>query len=216
MKIKSKRLNITAMNLEQLRAAIIAETDEHMKAAYSQMLQGCLDHPSDYKWYTAWVISLKDGTRIGSFCFMGTPKNGTVEIGYGIDKKHEGNGYATETVRQMCDWAFSNSGVYYIEAETEPDNAASQAVLRKAGFKPTGKIGEEGPKFELEKEKSNWMPIMMCLGLAMGCSFGLSSDSMSMGISIGMCIGLAVGAGIDADDKKKRTKLRQIKDTQDN
>ena len=32
-------------------------------------------------------------------------------------------------------------------AETDPDNIASQRVLEKAGFAPTGEQGEEGPRF---------------------------------------------------------------------
>ncbi len=32
-------------------------------------------------------------------------------------------------------------------AETEPGNIASQRVLEKAGFIPTGTNGEEGPRF---------------------------------------------------------------------
>lgn len=216
MKIKSKRLLLSPMTLDELRAAIVAETDEHMRTAYSEMLQGCHDHPNEYKWYTAWQISLNDGTHVGSFCFMGPPENGEVEIGYGIDKGHQGNGYATEALTQMCGWAFSNSGVYFIRAETDADNAASQAVLKKAGFASTGKTGAEGPLFELEKERSNWMPIMMCLGLAIGCSIGVSADSTGMGISLGICLGLAIGSLLDADDRKKRAKLRQIRDTHNN
>ena len=32
-----------------------------------------------------------------------------------------------------------------VEAEVDSDNAASQRVLMKCGFRPNGKIGEEGP-----------------------------------------------------------------------
>lgn len=39
-----------------------------------------------------------------------------------------------------------------ITAEKDPDNAASQRVLEKCGFKATGEIGEEGPRFILYKE----------------------------------------------------------------
>ena len=34
-----------------------------------------------------------------------------------------------------------------VEAETEPDNRASQRVLEKCGFLPSGTFGEEGPRF---------------------------------------------------------------------
>ena len=44
-------------------------------------------------------------------------------------------------------WALSQPGVIRVEAETDSNNIASQRVLEKAGFIPTGTIGEEGPRF---------------------------------------------------------------------
>ena len=38
------------------------------------------------------------------------------------------------------------SKVSCVTAETEEINIASQRVLQKSGFRPTGEIGEEGPK----------------------------------------------------------------------
>jgi hypothetical protein len=40
-----------------------------------------------------------------------------------------------------------HDGVLRVEAETEPDNTASQRVLAKCGFVPNGIIGEEGPRY---------------------------------------------------------------------
>jgi transcriptional regulator with XRE-family HTH domain len=34
-----------------------------------------------------------------------------------------------------------------VEAETDPDNAASQRVLMKCGFRPNGETGEGGPRY---------------------------------------------------------------------
>ena len=36
-----------------------------------------------------------------------------------------------------------------LEAETDAENAASQSVLEKCGFRPNGTFGEEGPRFTL-------------------------------------------------------------------
>ncbi|MBR3561900.1 MAG: GNAT family N-acetyltransferase [Oscillospiraceae bacterium] len=44
-------------------------------------------------------------------------------------------------------WALKQAGVTRVEAETEPDNTASQRVLEKCGFLPSGTFGEEGPRF---------------------------------------------------------------------
>ena len=38
-----------------------------------------------------------------------------------------------------------------VEAETDPENTASQSVLRRCGFVMTGDFGEEGPRFVLRK-----------------------------------------------------------------
>ena len=40
-----------------------------------------------------------------------------------------------------------NPEIKAVEAEADPDNAASQRVLMKFGFRPNGKIGEEGSRY---------------------------------------------------------------------
>ncbi|WP_353888228.1 GNAT family N-acetyltransferase [uncultured Alistipes sp.] len=79
---------------------------------------------------------IRDGGA-GSACFKGTADaNGKVEIGYGLEKAFEKQGYMTEAVRALCAWAQQQPGVRQITAETDPDNRASQRVLQKAGFHP--------------------------------------------------------------------------------
>ena len=53
----------------------------------------------------------------------------------------------TEAVSAMVHWASQQPGVLSIEAETEPDNIASQRVLEKTGFVPKGVFGAEGPRY---------------------------------------------------------------------
>ena len=47
----------------------------------------------------------------------------------------------------IADWALEQPGVKCIAAETEVENIASQKVLTKAGFIPTGEVGAEGPLY---------------------------------------------------------------------
>lgn len=49
-----------------------------------------------------------------------------------------GNGYATEAVRYVVDFAFTAAGLERLEAMHHPDNPASGRVLAKAGFTRTG------------------------------------------------------------------------------
>ena len=147
MKLKTKRLKIYPASREQMEAFIAAEMDADLKKAYAEMLEGCLHHPGQWQWYAMWMIKLPDGTHIGDLCFKGLDANGIVEIGYGILGEYQGQGYAAEAVGAAVAWALQQPAVKRVEAETEPDNCASQRVLEKCGFLPSGTIGEEGPRF---------------------------------------------------------------------
>ncbi|MCR5748409.1 MAG: GNAT family N-acetyltransferase, partial [Lachnospiraceae bacterium] len=57
----------------------------------------------------------------------------------------------TEAVKLALKWAFGHPEVVAVEAESDPDNAASQKVLEKCGFLATGEIDEEGPRFIVYK-----------------------------------------------------------------
>ena len=147
MAIETKRLSIDMASQDEMLRYIEAQTDDILKTAYQEMLQGCLDHPDQWEWYSIWMIELKDGTHVGDLSFKGFNADGSVEIGYGIKEEHQGQGYATEAVNAAVTWAFEQPGVTRVEAETEPDNSVSQRVLEKCGFVPSGIIGEEGPRF---------------------------------------------------------------------
>ena len=144
---ETRRLNIYPAMREQMEAFIAAETDAELKKAYTEMLEGCLRHPDQWEWFAMWVIELRDGTHIGDLCFKGLGANGMAEIGYGILEEYQGQGYAAEAVGAAVNWALQHPSVTRVEAETEPDNRASQRVLEKCGFLPTGTVGEEGPRY---------------------------------------------------------------------
>ena len=50
----------------------------------------------------------------------------------------------------LVHWAVSQPSVTRVEAETEPENIASQKVIVNVGFVPNGEIGQEGPHFTWE------------------------------------------------------------------
>ena len=151
--IETKRLRIYPATQEQMEAFIAAEKVPELKKAYTEMLESCLRHPDQWRWYAMWMIDLRDGTHIGAFCFKGLDTNGMVEIGYGILEDYRGQGCATEAVDAVVAWALRQPAVTHVEAETEPNNKASQRVLEKCGFHPCGVIGEEGPRFIRKPER---------------------------------------------------------------
>ena len=149
--IETKRLKIYAASKEQMDAFIAAQSVPVLKAAYTEMLEGAINHPDRWEWYAIWMIERKDGTHIGELCFKGITEEETAEIGYGIAENYQGCGYATEAVSALVDWALKQPGVSCVTAETEESNIASQRVLQKSGFIPTGKVGEEGPLYICKK-----------------------------------------------------------------
>ena len=145
--IKTKRMLLRPMTDEEIEALSERTDSEELRAAYSEMLDGCRRDPEDRIWYAPWEMTLKDSQEhVGEIGFKGPVKNHSVEIGYGVMPEHEGNGYASEALRAMTQWAFGQKEVVFIEAETAPDNAASKRVLEKCGFAPDG-TGEEGAAF---------------------------------------------------------------------
>ena len=147
--VTTKRLCISPLTDGEMQEKVEKEPDGELKKAYSQMLAGCEAAPEKRIWYALWAIRQGDenGQMVGDLCFKGLGPDGGVEIGYGTYRGYEGQGYMTEAVIAMTAWAMAQPGVAFVEAETEPGNAASQRVLEKAGFLPSGKMGEEGPRF---------------------------------------------------------------------
>lgn len=152
--IATERLRILPLSLDELQYLVDEYENDvpELSQAYGEMLNNCRHYPDRYLWYTSWKFCRKeDYSIIGYAGFKGLGNDKSVEIGYGVDEEYEGNGYATEGVNGICNWAFSTEQVSFIEAETGVDNIASQRVLQKNGFAATGNTGEEGPRFILTK-----------------------------------------------------------------
>ena len=183
---------------------------DDLRAAYGEMLDGCKRDPENRVWYAPWKMTLKDSQEaVGDICFKGPVKNHSVEIRYGVLPEHESNGYASEALQAMTQWAFSQKNVVFVEAETAPDNKASQRVLEKCGFVPDGTTGEEGPRFVLERPLTNWSPIYMLFGMSIGMAIGHFQNQVLWGMAIGISLGVLVGLLLNNSAKKNRDVLRQ-------
>lgn len=205
--VKTKRMLLSPLSDGEIEALMEKTASAELREAYGEMLSGCKRDPENRIWYAPWKMTRKsDNTFLGDLGFKGPARENAVEIGYGILPEYEGMGYTTEAVMAMTQWAFGNAGVVFVEAETEPDNKASQRILDKCGFVPDGE-GREGPRFVLESPLTNWMVIYMLFGLSIGTALGSASGSIGMGTSLGLCIGLCLGTALDASAKKQRKEL---------
>ena len=58
MKLETNRLKVYAAYKEQMEAFIAAQSVDVLKAAYMEMLGGCLMHSDQWEWYAVWMIEL--------------------------------------------------------------------------------------------------------------------------------------------------------------
>ncbi len=89
----------------------------------------------DGQWY---FVQTKKGAKVGYIAHF--KSKGCVGIGYMLVKKERGKGYGSEAVQMMVDYLFLHKDIVRVQAETHPENKASQRVLKKAGFKFEGLI----------------------------------------------------------------------------
>lgn len=89
--------------------------------------------------FGAWVmLEAESSLVVGDIGFILPPDEaGEIEVGYSVVPSRRRRGYATEALKALVAWAFEQPGIAAILAGTDPDNSASQRVLRSAGFEVT-------------------------------------------------------------------------------
>jgi ribosomal-protein-alanine N-acetyltransferase len=92
--------------------------------------------------YYDWVVTLKDtGEIIGSICLVAlTPKQKYAEIGYAYGPKYWNHGYATEALKRVIVYLFTERGFDFVSARYLASNAASGKVMAKAHLLLTGRL----------------------------------------------------------------------------
>ncbi len=80
------------------------------------------------------VVERGSGMIVGSIGWFWPPKDGALEVGYGIVPSRRGRGCAPEAVRALVEFAFTTTEVETVFANVEPSNPASVRVVEKAGF----------------------------------------------------------------------------------
>jgi len=63
-----------------------------------------------------------------------------MELGYALGRSHWRQGYMREAIKAACTHAFDILGIRRIEAEVNPDNLASCALLVAVGFTLEGRL----------------------------------------------------------------------------
>ncbi len=83
-----------------------------------------------------WAIALKESNQlIGTIGFVRSkPEHHRAEVGYMIQKEHQGKGYTFEALEKIIDYGFNEMNLNSIEAVIDPKNSASEKLLQKTKF----------------------------------------------------------------------------------
>ena len=86
------------------------------------------------------IRRVADESIIGSFEISRIARGNfqSAYLGYRIDTEHRGRGYMSEALQLGLGHAFRTLGLHRVEANVEPGNEASIALVRRAGFTREG------------------------------------------------------------------------------
>ena len=91
-----------------------------------------------------WGIALRESNQLLGTCtiFKINQQNRNGEIGYILNRDHWGKGLMTEAITCVLNYAFNDLELHRLEADTDPENLASLALLEKLGFQKEGYFRE--------------------------------------------------------------------------
>ena len=113
-------------------------------------VQDVSENPENIRWYFRMIVDRERNIGVGSISFHGGPdERGMVEIGLGIAEAERGNGYASEALRAMWDWAARLPEVKFLRYTVSPENLPSVAIINRLGVPLVGEQIDEEHGLEL-------------------------------------------------------------------
>jgi RimJ/RimL family protein N-acetyltransferase len=101
------------------------------------------------------AVCLKSGKLIGNLYFSKGDFE-TWEVGYVFNEKYWGNGYASESLLALIQYAFLSLNVRRIVAQCDPKNIPSWKLLDRVGMRREGKLLQNIFFFTDEKGSPIW------------------------------------------------------------
>ncbi|HEY2307356.1 MAG TPA: GNAT family N-acetyltransferase [Streptosporangiaceae bacterium] len=119
---------------------------DELRARYAGQAAG--RSPDGREEWRNWILRREpDGDAVGYVQATITGEGRRAEIAWVVGLPWQGHGYATEAARALVGWLDSR-GVQVIQARIHPEHAASAAVARRAGLRPSGAV-EDGEQLWL-------------------------------------------------------------------
>ena len=110
--------------------------DELSRGSFRYKLRRYAEDARDDRAYALFVLREEDSALVGGVT-LSNVRRGVAQaasLGYWAGERYAGKGYITAAVRAVGRFAFEELDLHRIEAACQPENAASRAVLTKAGF----------------------------------------------------------------------------------
>ncbi|MEK5175336.1 GNAT family N-acetyltransferase [Heyndrickxia sp. FSL W8-0496] len=151
MELQTERLKIVPCTDELL--STISTEEYEIGPHITMFLEKLREDSTQLGWGVWLVINKENNTIIGDIGFKGKPNSeNTVEVGYGIIPSAQNKGYATEAVKEIINWAFTNDDVDKVVAECLHNNIPSIKVLEKLNMNKIGTVNDM-LKWELKKRR---------------------------------------------------------------
>lgn len=115
-------------------------TSEFEAAAYLEGAQRGFESKTLFQW----GLCRRDDSSLLGTCTLWQldPKNRRAEIGFALGREHWGQGFMTEGLTTLIDFSFAELGLRRLEADVDPENSASIALLERLGFEREGYMRE--------------------------------------------------------------------------
>lgn len=113
-------------------------SEREIRAAFDSRLP--LWSPGDAHWLCLLVRDTQN-SALGITGYIHR-EHDCAEVGFLFAPESQGKGYGTESLRAVCDYAFSRGGIRRLTATVTAGNIASRRTLEKLGFRLEGELRE--------------------------------------------------------------------------
>lgn len=147
---ESERMTMRPQSVDDAERLHVAYRDEALMRYWSSRPHTSIVETRDYltprdehESWAGWIMLAKaDGATIGTLA-MHEHRAGVAEIGYMVLRDQWGKGYAREGVSRLIDLIFAMANYRRVMADTDPDNAPSNGLLKALGFTLEGRLRGE-------------------------------------------------------------------------
>jgi ribosomal-protein-alanine N-acetyltransferase len=154
-KVKTKDAAVVGERV-YLRAPLKRDEAEFvaLNRASVRLHRGLVSPPVEAQQFEAWlkrsrrkdiacflICRVEDGAIVGAVVLSQIVRFSSFRsayLGYYVGEPYSGKGYMTEAIQLMLRYAFEHLRLHRLEANIQPENAASIALVRRAGFRCEG------------------------------------------------------------------------------